>query len=77
MREVIEVLMARADAQAAAKENAGLTMQGKAENRIAIFGPKADGTFLVEFRAADGQSLAISIPGSEAAVLRHFQTRMG
>jgi hypothetical protein len=30
----------------------------------------------VEVRAADGQSLAISVPGGEAAVLRHFQARM-
>ncbi len=39
-------------------------------------GPKTDGTYLVEFRAADGQSLAISVPGSEPAVLRHFQARI-
>jgi hypothetical protein len=30
----------------------------------------------VEFRTAEGESLAISIPGSEAAVIRHFQKRM-
>jgi hypothetical protein len=60
--------------QAAAKEAARLTMP--AENKITMYGPKRDGTYLVEFRAADGQSLAISVPGSEAAVLRHFQARM-
>jgi hypothetical protein len=45
-------------------------------NRIMIFGPKPDGTYVVDFRTASGQSLAISIPGSEAAVIRHFQERM-
>ena len=27
-----------------------------------IFGPKADGTYVVEFRTAEGEALAISIP---------------
>jgi hypothetical protein len=47
-----------------------------AKNRIMIFGPKDDGTYVVEFRTADGETLAISIPRSEAAVVRHFQERM-
>jgi hypothetical protein len=51
-------------------------MQTEAQDKITIYGPKADGTYLVEFRKADGQSLAISIPGSEAAVLKYFQARM-
>jgi hypothetical protein len=34
------------------------------------------GTYLREFRAADGQSFVISVPESEATVLRHFQARM-
>jgi len=46
-----------------------MAMNGK--NRIMIYGPKADGTYLVEFKTAAGESLAISVPGSEAAVLRH------
>jgi hypothetical protein len=45
-------------------------------NRIMIFGPKSDGTYVIEFRTAGGDSLAISIPRTEAAVIRHFQTRM-
>jgi hypothetical protein len=49
-------------------------MTGK--NRIMIYGPKDDGTYVVEFRTADGETLAISIPRSEAAVVRHFQERM-
>jgi hypothetical protein len=45
-------------------------------NRIMIFGPKSDGTYVVEFRTAAGETLAISIPASEAAVVRYFQERM-
>jgi hypothetical protein len=44
-------------------------MMAAGKNRIMIFGPKDDGT-----RA--GEALAISIPGTEAAVIRHFQERM-
>jgi hypothetical protein len=49
-------------------------MTGK--NRIMIFGPKDGGTYVVEFRTAAGEVLAISIPRTEAAVVRHFQERM-
>src|SRR5205807_941937 len=45
-------------------------------DRIMIYGPKDDGTYIVEFRTAAGESLAISIPRSEAAVIKHFQERM-
>jgi hypothetical protein len=31
-----------------------------AKNRIMIFGPKDDGTYVVEFRTAEGEALAIS-----------------
>jgi hypothetical protein len=31
-------------------------------NRIMIFGPKQDGTNVVEFRTATGEAMAISIP---------------
>jgi hypothetical protein len=51
-----------------------VTEAGK--NRIMIFGPKADGTYIIEFRMADGESLAISVPASETRVLKHFQERM-
>jgi hypothetical protein len=37
---------------------------------------KSDGTYVIEFRTAAGESLAISIHGTEAAVIRHFQERM-
>jgi hypothetical protein len=45
-------------------------------NRIMIYGPKNDGTYIIEFRMADGESLAISVPAGETRVLRHFQARM-
>jgi hypothetical protein len=41
-----------------------------------IFGPKTDGTYVVEFRTAAGEALAISIPRTEASVVRQFQERM-
>jgi hypothetical protein len=51
-----------------------MTPTGK--NRIMIFGPKDDGTYVVEFRTTEGEALAISIPRNETAVIRHFQDRM-
>jgi hypothetical protein len=51
-----------------------MTTTGK--NRIMIFGPKDDGTDVVEVRTAAGEALAISIPGGEARVIQHFQERM-
>jgi len=45
-------------------------------NRIMIYGPRNDGTFVVEFKTADGEALAISVPRNESAVLKHFQERM-
>jgi hypothetical protein len=46
------------------------------KNRIMIYGPKNDGTYVVEFRTADGDVLAISIPRTEMPVIRHFQEWM-
>ena len=46
------------------------------QNRVMIYGPKDDGTHIVEFRTAAGEAFAISIPRSEASVIRHFQERM-
>jgi hypothetical protein len=45
-------------------------------NRIMIYGPKKDGTYVVEFKTADGEALAISVPRGETRVLKHFQERM-
>jgi hypothetical protein len=50
-------------------------MTASAKNRIMIFGPKSDGTYVVEFRTSKGESLAISARG-ETAVLQHFQAQM-
>jgi len=46
------------------------------KNRMMIFGPKNDGTYIVEFITAAGEALAITIPRTEAGVIRHFQERM-
>jgi hypothetical protein len=51
-------------------------MTESAKNRIMIFGPKSDGTYVVEFRTSGGESLAISVSKGETAVLRHFQAQM-
>ena len=46
------------------------------QDRIMIYGPKTDGTYIVEFRIANGESLAISVPAGETHVLKHFQARL-
>jgi hypothetical protein len=46
------------------------------KNRIMIYGPKDNGTYVVEFRTAERDVLAVSIPRTEAAVVPHFQERM-
>ena len=38
-----------------------------------IYGPKNDGTYVIEFRTAAGEALAISAPRNETAVPKHFQ----
>ena len=49
-------------------------MAGTGKNRIMIYGPKDDGTYVVEFRTAEGEVLAISIPRTEAAVVGTFRS---
>ena len=46
------------------------------KNRIMIYGPNPDGTYVVEFRTAKGEVLVISVPSGETRVLKHFQERM-
>jgi hypothetical protein len=46
------------------------------QNRVMIYGPKNDGTYIIEFRTADGEALAISVPAGETRVLKHFQKLM-
>jgi hypothetical protein len=45
-------------------------------NRIMILWPGTPTAYIVEFRIANGESLAISVPGGETRVLKHFQERM-
>ena len=53
-----------------------MAMTEAGKNRIMIFGPKADGTYVIEFKTAAGEALATSVPRNETAVLKHFQERM-
>jgi hypothetical protein len=46
------------------------------KNRIMIYGSKNDGTYVIEFKTAAGEALAISVPAGETRVLKHFQQRM-
>jgi hypothetical protein len=48
----------------------------KSHTSIIVYGPKPDGTYVVEFETADGDSLAISVPAGETRVLKLFQARM-
>ena len=36
------------------------------QNRIMIYGPKNDGTYIVEFTTAAGEALAISVPAGDS-----------
>jgi hypothetical protein len=38
-------------------------------DRIMIYGPKSDGTYIIEFKTAAGEALAISVPAGETRVL--------
>jgi hypothetical protein len=46
------------------------------QDRITIRGPEEDGSYIVEFKIADGEALAISVPRGETAVLKHFQAKI-
>jgi hypothetical protein len=37
-------------------------------NRIMIYGPKPDGTYIVEFKTTGGEALAISVPAGDTPV---------
>jgi hypothetical protein len=56
-------------------EQKEMAMTEAGKNRIMIYGPKDDGN-VVEFKTAEGEALAISIPRTESTVIRHFQERM-
>jgi hypothetical protein len=51
-------------------------MKTKGKNRIMIYGPKDDGSYILELRTAGGEAFAISIPRTEAEVIRRFKERM-
>jgi hypothetical protein len=46
------------------------------QDKITIHGPKSDGTYIVEFKTADGVGLAFSVPRGGTAVLEYFQDKM-
>jgi hypothetical protein len=39
-----------------------------------IYGPKNDGTYIIEFRIANGEALAISVPAGETRVLKYSRS---
>jgi hypothetical protein len=41
------------------------------KNRIMSYGPKFDGTYVIEFKTAAGEALAFLVPAGETAVLKH------
>ena len=43
------------------KKTGTTPMMVTGKNRIMIYGPKDDGTYVIEFRTAEGETLAISI----------------
>ena len=47
------------------------------QDKITIHGPKNDGTYIVEFKTADGVALAFSVSkGGGTAVLEYFQDKI-
>ena len=42
------------------------------QDKISILGPRDDGTYVVEFRSAACDALAVPILRTEAGVIRHF-----
>jgi hypothetical protein len=47
------------------------------QDKIAIYGPKTDGTYIIEFKTADGVALTCSVPkGGGTTVLEYFQDKM-
>jgi hypothetical protein len=41
------------------------------QNRIMIYGPNSDGTYIIEFRMADGESLLEALEGSLRIFEKH------
>ena len=74
MTDDLEKRLAAARTRAAARKQLEEMAQG--QDRITIIGPQSDGTYVVEFRTAAGETLAISIPRTETVVIKYFQARM-
>src|SRR5260221_12441045 len=50
-------------------EQAEAGVLATAQDLTTIYGPKDDGTYIVEFRTVEGDALAFSIPRTEGAVV--------
>ena len=74
MNDQFEKRQAAARTRAAARKQLEHVMNG--QDRISITGPHADGTYVVEFRTAAGETLAIPVPRGERALIEYFQKRM-
>src|SRR5260370_21063020 len=80
-RRQLEGVLARRDRQDKADRRDRLTQHGRLNLNRAhdpagqdlIIGPRDDGTYVVEFRTAAGKKLAITVPETKTAVLKHFQ----
>ena len=44
------------------RKNGQIEMAVTGKNRIMIYGPKDDGTYIIEFKTAAGEPLTISVP---------------
>jgi hypothetical protein len=43
------------------------------QDTISILGPRDDGSYVVEFKTAGGEKLAVTVPRTKSEVLKHFQ----
>jgi hypothetical protein len=46
------------------------------KNRIMIYGPKPDGTYVIEFKRRPARRSQSQLPPEKRGVIRHFQERM-
>jgi hypothetical protein len=53
-----------------------MAMTEAGKNRIMIFGPKADGTYVYRVQDGRGRGAGDLNPQTETTVVRHFQERM-
>jgi hypothetical protein len=74
MTDQLDKRQAAARTRAAARKQFEEVVKG--QDRITIIGPQPDGTYIIEFRTAAGETLSISITRGETAVIEYFQKRM-